>query len=722
MRPTLSARCVESPTRRSRSPSTSATDGAALGARIQPLTIGSRWSRTADGIVRPVFAELPITLADGAVWLSIGQGLLIGAVCLLFGVWVARFVGLLGADAPAGEILGVGLASGLLVLTSWWAAIVSGGRSSFTPVAVGFALAIGLAAVAALAAAHAGRRAGRRRWRRVDDAAPRSPRPSRFRHLVVASSAARCSSPPWRSSTARRWRQSPRDGVQPLEFMDEAYYAVLGADLAKTGTESLYSPSGFTDIPGLPTQTWYHWGEAWLGAIAISLLGTEPLDARHLIVLPLLLLAAAALTGTLVRRMTGIAVARACSCSGSSPACSSPRRRSRSAWSSRSRMYGLAAVAVLLALYALAVLGAKPASWALAAFVGSAAAVILPAHIVIAVLAAVGVGSVWALRIGQSLLARRAGCPSCRPVWRRTWLATGDRPRGHGRLGRPDRPRHRDQRALARDRAVQRVLAGDRGGRLRLLRARCWRSSSPGSWSARRRRSRPACTSAPSPSSSAGTLVWGARLGDFNTFHLFYGALAVFAAPAAAVAIASLWLRLRTTGRRGLAIALVVICGIQLEVGRAVRDRPVAAVRGGRPRPRCRSTILAAIEEPPRRRQAGLRLPAGRGGRLLGRAAPGPRRPHRAARRADVLRVGDVRRDDRDAELDRRRQPAVRCGHPQRALYPAWDSKPSPAAITTFLKANGIDYIYVDKVHPNTLVPDAVPVATDGETQVLRIP
>src|SRR4051812_47885936 len=89
--------------------------------------------------------ELPITLADGTVWLSIGQGLLIGGICLLFGVWTARFVGLLDLDAPAGEILGVGLASGLLVLTSWWAAIMSGGRSSFTPVAIGFALAIGLA-------------------------------------------------------------------------------------------------------------------------------------------------------------------------------------------------------------------------------------------------------------------------------------------------------------------------------------------------------------------------------------------------------------------------------------------------------------------------------------------------------------------------------------------------------------------------------------------------
>ena len=30
-------------------------------------------------------AEFAITLADGTVWLSIGQGLLFGAVCLLFG-------------------------------------------------------------------------------------------------------------------------------------------------------------------------------------------------------------------------------------------------------------------------------------------------------------------------------------------------------------------------------------------------------------------------------------------------------------------------------------------------------------------------------------------------------------------------------------------------------------------------------------------------------------
>ena len=58
-------------------------------------------------------------------------------------------------------------------------------------------------------------------------------------------------------------------------------------DLAKTGTETIYSPSGFDQIDGLPAQTWYHWGELWLAAAAISIFGMAPLDARHFVVLPL---------------------------------------------------------------------------------------------------------------------------------------------------------------------------------------------------------------------------------------------------------------------------------------------------------------------------------------------------------------------------------------------------------------------------------------------------
>ena len=48
------------------------------------------------GWLQSLAAEFAITMADATVWLAIGQGLLVGAVCLLFGIWVARYVGLRG--------------------------------------------------------------------------------------------------------------------------------------------------------------------------------------------------------------------------------------------------------------------------------------------------------------------------------------------------------------------------------------------------------------------------------------------------------------------------------------------------------------------------------------------------------------------------------------------------------------------------------------------------
>ena len=59
---------------------------------------------------------------------------------------------------------------------------------------------------------------------------------------------------------------------------------------------------------------------------------------------------------------------------------------------------------------------------------------------------------------------------------------------------------------------------------------------------------------------------------------------------------------------------------------------------------------------------------------------------------------------------------------PQRALYPDSGARPSSASVASFLKANAIDYIYADALHPNTLIPDALPIATSGDTQLLGIP
>ncbi len=191
--------------------------------------------------------EFVITITNVDVWLSIGLALSIGAASWAFGTWVARTVGLLKPGAPAGETLGVGLATGLIVLAAWWAAIWSGGRSSFTPVAFGFILAMGLAV--------------RRRLRDGRSLITDRARPDRNRQgLYPRRSAALTAvgSGLFVLAVALLYGStiapSPRDGVQPVENPDQAFYSVLGRDLATTGTESNLFASGFSDLPGLPSQ------------------------------------------------------------------------------------------------------------------------------------------------------------------------------------------------------------------------------------------------------------------------------------------------------------------------------------------------------------------------------------------------------------------------------------------------------------------------------------
>jgi hypothetical protein len=59
---------------------------------------------------------------------------------------------------------------------------------------------------------------------------------------------------------------------------------------------------------------------------------------------------------------------------------------------------------------------------------------------------------------------------------------------------------------------------------------------------------------------------------------------------------------------------------------------------------------------------------------------------------------------------------------PQRALYPDATAKPTSDAVAAFLREHGIWYIFTDAAHPNTLVADAVPIATSGATSLLKIP
>lgn len=672
------------------------------------------------GWLQSLAAELAISVSDGAVWLSIGQGLLFGAVCLALGIFVARLTGFLRADAPAGETLGIGLAAGLVIVAAWWAAVVSAGRSSFTPVAVGFAISIVLAVARR-------RRSSKQAPSTASGAGEASSGTSgRRRDMVIGllggAGVVVVLALLYGSTLTLR----PRDDVQPIEFNDVAYYSILGANLASTGTESLHSPSGFSDIEGLPAQTWYHWGELWLGAAVISVFGASALDARHLVVLPLLVLAAGAVTGTVLRRVTGSATRGAflvgfLACLFLAPVPFIPGK-DFSAWAVGLlfgiTLYGLATVAVLLAMYSLAVGGKREASWPLAVFVASVTAAIVPAHVGIAALAAVGAGSVWAIRIGQSVVSSRR-LPVVAPVWRRIYLATGlaivatvgwGLLTGHGIGASSSSPEVASFNASWREAVA--ITAVCSGAFLAIVIA--W-FVVRGEASIER-----GLYVGTAIILVAGAIVWGALLGDFTSFHLFFGGIAVFATPVAAVAVWRVWLWLRSVGHPRLAVVVLLLFATQLEFGlglgvlRAWRFGPTNY-------PPVPVATLAAIRSlPDSAKLAYACLPfeeiAFWDAQLLAITAHAERPVVPMCFEAETfgLMTG--------TPISREVPNPLFLDAPQRRLYPTWDSRPEPATVSAFLKAHGIEYIYADALHPNTLVPDAVQVVTDGETRVLRIP
>jgi len=669
-------------------------------------------------------AELAITVTDGAVWLAIAQGLLFGGACLVFGVWVARLVGLLGSRAPAGETFAVGLASGLIVLGAWWAAIWSGGRSSFTPVAIGFAIAIVLALI-------------RRVRGSADAGSARLERPARgYRSMILTTLAAGAFVVVVGLLYGSTMAPSQRDGVQPVENRDEAYYAVLGRDLATTGTESNLSPSGFSNIPGIPPQTWYHWGERWLASAAITIFGAEPLAARFFIVLPIVLLAAAALSGTVVRRVarTDSRWAYAfgfCASLFLAPVALIPGPFF-SGWAVGMlfgiTLYGLGAVSALLALYSLVVLGRRAASWALAIFVGSVIAFILPAHLAIAVLALVGAAGVVAIRIGGSFLSGRH-LPEAPPIWARTLIAIGvavistvawGMLTGHDTGATPSSATPAS--AVSPSNVVSPFNSSWRDSIAIIVLGAGVFFAIPIAWFLSRK-------DAPIPRDLylgtmgllvAGAIGWGARLADFTMFYLFFAGLAVFATVMAASAVRTLWDRLRTTGHRALAVGLVVLCFIQLELGGVsgiVRLQGFGP-NGFGPIP---TDLLGAIRQ----------LPAD--ARLAYSCGP-----------FDEIGYGSPQLLSIDAHAGRRvvpmcfeaefpntllgAEPSVEVmsqffrGSPQSSLYPDAEARPSQAAVSSFLKGHDIGYIYADQKHPNSLVNDATVVASSGGVMVLKVP
>ena len=217
-----------------------------------------------------------------------------------------------------------------------------------------------------------------------------------------------------------------------------------------------------------------------------------------------------------------------------------------------------------------------------------------------------------------------------------------------------------------------------------------------------------------------GALAWGARLGDFNMFHVFFGGIAVFAMPAAAIAALDLWERARDKGRGGLAVAILILITIQLEIG------VVAGVfRLYKFGPNDYEPIPIALLE------AINRLPSG--AKLAYSCQP-----------SEEISVWESRLISVDAHTGRRMIPMcfqseffgaltgtaisrnvpspLFAQAPQRRLYPDADARPSSAAVRRFVREHDIHYIYSDTMHPNALVPDAITIARFGTAELLRVP
>jgi hypothetical protein len=642
------------------------------------------------------------------VWFSFLVAVLLGVVCLALGTWAARRVGLLNRNAPAGETLGVGLGLGLLIFAAWWAAIGSAGRSAFTPVAIAFIVALVLALRAP-------------RSRTSEDPRPDAPaRFSRIRAALAVTGFLLAVGLIYGSTMA----PSPRNGEQPLEYTDVAYYSALALNLNQSGTESINYPSGLDAIAGIPSQTWFHWGEIWIAAAAIRLFDLDPVLARHYVVLPLMLLAAAALTGTLVRRLARTSSRRAFLFGAAASVFLAPVPVLAGAlygwWAVGLifgiSLYGLGVIAALLGLYIIAVLGSRRDTFTLRLFCGTIAASMLPTHVVVAVLALIGTAGVFMLDSATAVVRRRR--PALSPTWfgivgssvavglaSFVWgLLTGH---GLGGVG---------SSALVSpfDRAwVEAVAANSLAGGMLL--------AIPVAWFVIRDRSRTLagvfvgtmCLVA------AGAIAWGLRFAVFDMFHVFFAGVVVFAIPVSAVAIWMLWTHLRSSGRLRLAASLMVFSVVQLELG-AIPAMTRLQLFGSTTYPPISLDVLAAIESlPPDAKLAyscrqdeefAFSTPA-----LVSIYA------HTGRRVVPMCYELDFWSSMIGADSAVRPENPFFKYIPQHELFTDRTTVPSPSSIAAFLKDHGIGYIYADAEHPNWLVPSAHPIASHGSVVVLRI-
>lgn len=653
--------------------------------------------------------DLEAALADDRVWTAIIVAVALGALCFALGVSVARVVGLLSLQAPRGEMAGVGLGVGLLVLSASWATVASAGRSAFSPIAAGLLVAVAL-----------GIRERRRRPAQKHRGDRRPPRVSRVGSALAAAGFLVVVGLTYGATQA----PSPRDEVQPVEFTDVGYYSALAISLDQTGTESLTTPSGFDSIEGLPAQSWYHWGELWIAAATIRVTGMDSVIVRNYVVLPLLLLSVAGLTGTMVRRVARTSSRGAFVFGAAASLLLAPLTVKSDVffahWAVGNMfgigLYGLAMVVALVGIHVLVVGGLEARSPALSLFAGTVLASLLPSHIVMAALAFAG--ATGALLIAAARTVITGSRPRLvEPVWRTIALAAllglatfaWGVATGHGLGGSaPSTLVTAFNPAWAQAILQTTLLSGA------FL-------SIPIAWVVTRAH----IDAAPLLFAGAATIAvvaavgWGAGLADYNMFHVFFGAIAVFLTPMAAAAVWTLSIHLRAQGRVRLAAAVVIVAIAQMELAISPTIIRLEGVRpsGYNPIP---VSVLAAIQSLPPDAKLAYSCQQDEeftfsDPRLSTIYAHTGRRIVPMCFEEDVL--SSLNGGSPSAGVE---NPLFRHA-PQRVLFPDPTAYPSPASIRAFLEHHAIAYVYADDKHPNVLVPDAVPLIAEGGVVVLRI-
>jgi hypothetical protein len=647
--------------------------------------------------------DLAAAIGDGRVWVALGLACLAGLLLLLVGVLIARRVGLLDPEGDPTETFSVGLSLGLVAFAAAWASIASAGGSVFVPIAAAIVLAIAVGRGSPSLRLHIDRRSAR-----VGVAAA-------FFLVAIGLLYATTIAP------------SPRDGYQPVEFFDVGYYSVLGADLAATGRESIYGPAGFAAIPGLPVQTWYHWGELWLAAAAIDLSGVSPLHARHLIVLPLILLAAATMVGTLVRRLvspsTEFYVIAVLATVFLAPI---PVLRDENLeWFARSLVisitqYGLVVVVILLGIY-IAVRRRPAADLANAVLAGAIGGALIATHIGLAATIVAGIAATLLATAGRFVRSPRAAlAPATTALqgsgrWASVVALTGlatlvwGLVTGHGLGGLAP-----IEGVVPFDWAWQRsVVETAVGAGVVLVAPIAW------FWV---RREQPATGGLVITSLFtvvAGVVAWGALVADLNTFHLLFGAIVAVLTPVSIVVLLAILGQARRQRKRPLATAVLILGLGQVFLAGLISGAQLQAFGplGFSPTP---VDALAALRALPPGSKAAY------GCDVLENFAPWDASlvsidAHTGVRMVPMCFIADRARRILGRELDPEIESPFFKPVPQRMLYPDASAIPAAADVRAFLATHGIGYIYADAAHPNSLVPQAIPVFSADGLTIYRI-